>query len=167
MRRARRVLTALAGAAALAFSSSPSASEVKAGGESTAEVRRAIEAGNATWEKAFRTIDAAAIASTFDEEGVNVAADGPCVKGRETIETSMRAYFQRSGPATSTGVVIGDVVRDGDLAYEWGHSEFRFAGKPGGPKARVGRYLAVWKRQPDGGWKLFRNIGLPERPSSP
>lgn len=163
MNRVRRVLTVLGGAAALTLLGGLSASQTKSGNESASEVRRAIEAGNATWERAFRTLDAAAIASTFDAEGVNVGADGTCTKGREAIEASMRAYLERSGPATSTRVVIGDVVLDGDLAYEWGHSEFRFAGNPGGPKARVGRYLAVWKRQPDGGWKLFRNVGLPDR----
>lgn len=163
MNRVRRVLTVLGGAAALTLLGGLSASQTKSGNESASQVRRAIEAGNATWERAFRTLDAAAIASTFDAEGVNVGADGTCTKGREAIEASMRAYLERSGPATSTRVVIGDVVLDGDLAYEWGHSEFHFAGKPGGPKARVGRYLAVWERQPDGGWKLLRNIGLPDR----
>ncbi len=159
-----RILTALGAIAVSAFSAGPLPSRTPAMAVQVAEVRLAIEAGNATWEKAFRTLDAAAIASTFDAEGVNVGVDGTCTKGRPAIEDAMRAYLERSGPATSTRVVIGDVVLDGDLAYEWGHSEFRFAGKPGGPKARVGRYLAVWKRQADGGWKLFRNLGLPERP---
>ncbi len=163
MNRILRILMALGATAVLAFSAGPPASRTPAGAVDASEVRRAIEAGNATWERAFRTLDAAAIASTFDAEGVNVGADGTCTKGRDAIEASMRAYLERSGPATSTRVVIGDVVLDGDLAYEWGHSEFRFAGKPGGPKARVGRYLAVWKRQADGGWKLLRNVGLPER----
>ncbi|HYR47069.1 MAG TPA: SgcJ/EcaC family oxidoreductase [Thermoanaerobaculia bacterium] len=128
------------------------------------EVRRAIEAGNATWERAFRSLDAAAVASTFDEEGVNTGADGACMKGRAAVEEVMRSYFERSGPATRTRVEIGDIVLDGDLAYEWGHSEFHFAPKPGGPTERAGRYLAIWKRQRDGGWKILRNLGLPERP---
>jgi uncharacterized protein (TIGR02246 family) len=164
MNRTQRILTALAAAAALAFSAGQPASRTTASGDA-AEVRRAIEAGNATWEKAFRTLDAAAIASTFDGEGVNIGVDGACTKGRSAIEEMMRSYLERSGPAKSTRVIIGDIVLDGDLAYEWGHSEFHFAGKPGGPKARIGRYLAVWKHQPDGGWKLFRNLGLPERPN--
>jgi uncharacterized protein (TIGR02246 family) len=134
------------------------------GRATVAEVRRAIEVVNATWEKAFRTLDAAAIAGTFDEEGVNVGADGTCSKGRETIEAGMRSYFERSGPATTTKVEITQVVVDGDLAYEWGHSEFHFGPKPGGPAERAGRYLTAWKRQADGGWKIYRNVGLPERP---
>jgi uncharacterized protein (TIGR02246 family) len=139
----------------------PPKSSSRSGGP---EVRRAIEAVNSTWERAFRTLDAAAIASTFDEDGVNVGADGACMKGRAAIEEAMRSYLERSGPATRTKVEIGDIVIDGDMAYEWGHSEFHFAPKPGGPAQRAGRYLAIWKRQPDGGWKILRNLGLPERP---
>lgn len=165
MNGTQRILTALGATAALAFSTGAPALQTTAGAGDVAKVRRAIEAGNATWEKAFRTLDAAAIASTFDAEGVNVGADGSCTKGRPAIEEAMRAYLERSGPATSTRVVIGNVVLDGDVAYEWGHSEFHFAGKAGGPKDRVGRYLAVWKRQADGGWRLYRNLGLPERPN--
>ena len=164
MNRAHRVWGAVATTAVLAFSASALQSRPATGSDATAEVRRAIEAGNATWEKAFRSLDAAAIASAFDEQGVNVGADGTCTRGPAAIEAAMRSYFERSGPATATRVEIGGVVLDGDLAYEWGHSEFHFAGKPGGPTQRVGRYLTAWKRQREGGWKILRNIGLPERP---
>ena len=129
-----------------------------------AEVRKAIDAGNATWEKAFRTLDAAAIGSTFDEEGINVGADGTCSKGRAAIEAGMRSFFERSGPATTTKVEVKEVVLDGDMAYEWGRSEFHFAPKPGGPAERTGRYLTAWKRQADGAWKIYRNVGLPKGP---
>jgi len=163
MKRSSLLFLAVGAFAALALSTLPSPSPAPASRPSKDEVRRAIEEGNATWEKAFRSLDAGAIASTFDEEGVNVGAAGTCTKGRAAIEAAMRSYLERSGPATSTRVEIGDVVLDGDLAYEWGHSEFHFAGKPGGPTERIGRYLAVWKPQRGGGWKLLRNIGLPER----
>ncbi len=167
MDRRHRFLLIVAAAAPLTFPVRASASRSSSGGGPLAEVRRAIEAGNAAWEKAFRTLDAAAIAATFDEEGVNLGADGACTKGRAAIETAMRSYFERSGPATSTRVEIGDIVLDGDLAYELGHSEFRFSPRPGGPATRAGRYLTAWKRQAGGGWKILRNNGLPDRPPAP
>jgi uncharacterized protein (TIGR02246 family) len=160
MKRSKLIFPGAGALLVLALASGPSPSR-PASGSSAAEVRRAIEAGNATWERAFRNLDAAAIASTFDEDGVNVGVDGSCMKGRAAIENAMRSYLERSGPATDTKVEIGDIVLDGDLAYEWGRSAFHFSGKSGGPTERVGRYLAVWKRQPDGGWMLLRNIGLP------
>jgi uncharacterized protein (TIGR02246 family) len=163
MKRSHLVLSFITSLLILALASaSPSPS--RAGGRTVAEVRRAIDAGSATWQKAFRTLDAAAIAGTFDEEGVNVGADGTCSKGRAAIEAGMRSFFERSGPATTTKVEVKEVVLDGDLAYESGHSEFHFGPKPGGPAERAGRYLAAWKRQADGGWKLYRNLGLPDRP---
>jgi uncharacterized protein (TIGR02246 family) len=131
------------------------------------EVRRAIDAGNEVWKRAFQSLDAAAVAGTFDEEGVNVGLDGTCAKGRAAIQAAMASFFERSGPAVSSRVDVREVVLDGDLAYEWGRSEFHFAPKPGGPRERVGRYLTAWKRQPDGGWKIFRNVGLPEAPRKP
>jgi uncharacterized protein (TIGR02246 family) len=165
MKLTHLIVLMIAATAGLVFAATASPSRAISKRSATAEVRHAIEAGNTTWEKAFRSLDAAAIASIFDEKGVNVGADdGICMKGRAAIEAAMRAYFESSGPATSTKVEIGDFVLDGDLAYEWGRSEVHFAPKPGGPTERTGRYLAVWKRQSDGGWKLFRNLGLPERP---
>ncbi len=161
MKQTHLIFLTIGTTAALALAATASPSRAASKRDATAEVRRAIEVGNATWEKAFRSLDAAAIASTFDDEGVNVGTDGICMKGRAATEAAMRAYFERSGPATTTKVEIGDVVLDGDLAYEWGRSEFHFAPKPGGPRERAGRYLAIWKRQPDGGWKLLRNLGLP------
>lgn len=161
MNRSHFILSFFASIAIPALASPPTAAS---GGAAESEVRRAIDAGNATWEKAFRTLDAAAIASTFDEDGINVGADGTCSKGRSAIEAGMRSFWERSGPATTTKVEVQQVVLDGDLAYEWGRSEFHFRPKPGGPAERTGRYLTAWKRQADGGWKIYRNVGLPKQP---
>jgi uncharacterized protein (TIGR02246 family) len=163
MIRSNLVFLTVGAVAVLTSSANTALSRSNPKSDPRAEVSHAIEVGNATWERAFKNLDAAAISSTFDEEGVNVGADGTCMKGRGAVEAAMRSYFERSGPATATKVEIGDIVLDGDLAYEWGHSEFHFASKPGGPTERVGRYLAIWRHQPDGKWKLLRNLGLPDR----
>ena len=161
MKRSSFLFVSLASLAMFSFAPPPSRAP---GGATVAEVRRAIDAGNATWEKAFRTLDAAAIAGTFDADGVNVGADGTCSRGGAAIEAGMRSFFERSGPATTTKVDVKQVVVDGDLAYEWGHSESHFGPTPGGPAQRAGRYLTAWKRQADGGWKIYRNVGLPKEP---
>jgi len=62
---------------------------------------------------------------------------------------------------------VGDVALDGDLAYEWGRSEFHFAPKPEGSAVRAGRYLTAWKRRAGGGWKILSNNSLPDRPPAP
>ena len=128
---------------------------------SLADVRKWIEKGNAEWVDGFRRADAAPIASSFAEDAVNVAADGTYDRGREAILSRMTAYLKTTGPASEARVDIGDLVVDGDLAYEWGRADGRFSGKTGGPTRRTGRYLTCWKRQADGSWKIFRNNSLP------
>ena len=55
-----------------------------------------------------------------------------------------------------------DVFPMGDLAYETGRYSFTLAGEGKATRTVTGKYVEVWKRQPDGGWKMFRDIGLPD-----
>ena len=160
-------LAATLGAAAIGMAMAsqgavPAAPATPAAPGARDEIRRAIEAGNAQWIDGFRRADAAPVALSFSEDAVNVGKDGTVDRGRDAIAARMRDYLKTTGAATSARVDIGDFVVDGDLVYEWGRSDARFSGKTGGPDRRVGRYLTCWKRQPDGGWKIFRNLSLPE-----
>ena len=129
------------------------------------DLRQSIEAVNQKWIEAMKSADPAAIAETFLEDGVNLGADGAAAKGRPAIEDSMRAFFDRFGKASTGSVQIREVVPDADLAYERGSSDFFCPGAKGRPPyRRAGRYLTVWKRGPDGKWRIFRNIGLPSGP---
>ena len=131
---------------------------------SKAEVRKWIEKGNSQWVEGFKRGDAALVAEAFAPDAVNVGKDGTSDVGRDAIRERTRKYLETSGPATTARADIGDFVISGDLAYEWGTSDARFAPKPGGPAKRAGRYLTCWKKQPDGSWKIFRNNSLEAEP---
>jgi len=129
-----------------------------------AEVRKWIEKGNAEWVEGFRRGDAAMAVAGFASDAVNVGKDGTVDVGRDAIQERTRKYMETSGPAKTARADIADLVITGNLAYEWGTSEARFAPKPGGPEKRAGRYLTCWKKQPDGSWKIFRNLSLEAEP---
>lgn len=152
----------LAAAGVLAAVGSAAAGNARGGKPDAAEVRRWIDIGNAQWMDGFRRADAAPIAESFAEDAVNVGRDGACDRGREAIRTRMAEFLKSSGPASDARVDVGQVVVDGDLAYEWGRSDARFSGRSGGPTRRAGRYLTCWKKQPDGSWKIYRNNSLPD-----
>ena len=46
---------------------------------------------------------------------------------------------------------------DGTLGYTWG----RYRVEAGDSITGRGRYLTVWRRQPDGSWKVDADIGSP------
>lgn len=123
-----------------------------------AAARKDIDAGNQAWVKGMKEGRAAPIAATYTEGAVDCAATGECVKGRAAIEEYMRARIAKLGRATAASATSLGSVQQGDFVYEWGRSEVTFAN---GQKV-AHRYLTVWQRQPAGGWKIFRNMPIPD-----
>ena len=122
-------------------------------------LQSAVTAGNQAWIDGMRSGNAASIAAMFTNDAVNCSPDGQCVSGTGAIEQLMRSRMASMGRALSANVTSASLVRDRDLAYEWGVSEANF---DGGRSIR-GRYLTVWQRQPGGTWKILRNMGLPSQ----
>jgi len=42
----------------------------------------------------------------------------------------------------------------GDMGFTWGHYEGHFKKRDGSAGVTTGRYMTVWKKQPDGSWKV-------------
>lgn len=119
-------------------------------------LQAAVNAGNQAWIDGMKTGNAAMIASTYAPDAINCFAEGTCVTGVANIENQMRARLSNVR-ARNANVMSASVVRDRDLAYEWGYAE---ATMTNGQPIR-GRYITVWARQPGGGWKIIRNMALP------
>ena len=120
----------------------------------------AIETANSEWAAAMKSGDVAAIARPYLDDALFVGPDGACTRGRAAIEALYVERFRKNARASATRIEPRSVVRDGDLAYESGYGEMTFI-REGKPVTAGGRYLAVWARQPDGGWKILRNVVLP------
>ncbi len=106
--------------------------------------------------------DAATIAEPYVADAVFVSPDGTATRGRAAIEQLYRDRFAKSGPALQTKIVSEELMLDGDFAYERGRGSITRRVR----EERVtdwARFLTVWQRQPDGAWKIFRNIVLPAR----
>jgi len=50
----------------------------------------------------------------------------------------------------------------GDMGYTWGHFEGRSKDAAGNPVTTSGRYITVWRKQPDGSWKVVLDAGANE-----
>lgn len=126
-----------------------------------AQVRRAIDEGNAKWIEAWAKGDAAMIVNTFSEDAIELRPDGTVVKSHQQILEHVRESMQRLGPGVQLTVTTTTVWLDGDTAYETGKSNYKYTQK-GLPKTFQARYVSIWKRQHDGTWKLFMDMGVPQ-----
>jgi len=71
----------------------------------------------------------------------------------------MRTQLANFGRARSAMVKTWGSSQQGNFAYEWGQAEATFMSG----KHLVERYLTAWQKQPDGSWKIFRNLVIPEK----
>jgi ketosteroid isomerase-like protein len=93
-----------------------------------------------------------AFATWFAEDGVSLANGQAPVHGRDAIAkqaTWSPKDYQLTW--TPTDAVMSPT---GDMGYTWGHYDGRSRDADGNAKVISGRYLTIWRKEPDGNWKV-------------
>jgi len=105
----------------------------------------------------------AGFASWFAEDGVTLGNGAAPVVGRVAIAKSANwkpEQYQLTW--TPTDAVMGP---SGDVGYTWGHYEGTSKDAAGNPIVKTGRYITIWRKEPDGKWKVVLDAGANEPPS--
>jgi ketosteroid isomerase-like protein len=55
--------------------------------------------------------------------------------------------------------VDAGIAQSADVGWTSGTFEFRSVGKDGKPIVEHGKYTSIWKKQPDGSWKIVLDMG--------
>jgi len=94
----------------------------------------------------------------FAEDAAIFPASGPIVRGLAAI----RAHYAGTG-FTGRGLTWqpahAELSSAGDLGYTYGTWRHTTTSPDGSPVVRTGKYTTIWRRQPDGTWKLVVDIG--------
>jgi ketosteroid isomerase-like protein len=120
--------------------------------EKMAETERAFA------KRAQETTVRDAFIEFFADESVSFEPDP--TPARESLRKQTRP--QPAGFQLLWEPRLGDVAASGDLGYLTGPSETILPGQP----TRYGNYFSVWKRQPDGEYRVLLDVGgsTPEKP---
>jgi ketosteroid isomerase-like protein len=129
------------------------------GGTQSKSAQAGIDSGNQAWIDGVKTGDVARIIATYAENAVDCGPGGECTTGRVQIERRITAQLAELGRAHTASVESWGSTDQGNFAYEWGQAEATFDSG----KNLVEKYLTVWQRQPDGSWKIFRNMVIPKK----
>ena len=76
--------------------------------------------------------------------------------GRATIFEAMKAD---DGARLTWVPEFAEASHDGTLGWTWGFYEVRFNDAQGHEAISHGKYLTVWRRQPDGAWRVVGDTG--------
>lgn len=124
--------------------------------------RRAIDAGNRRYLAALEQADAAACASVYAVDGIQMPSSGRSMTvGRATI-AAQTAQDLKDTKYIGGSIATTNVAVFRDLAYETGRYTFTYREKGKQAAVAVGRYFVVWQRQPDGSYLIKVDSGFPQ-----
>ncbi len=103
---------------------------------------------------------AAAWVAWFDEDGAMIQAGAGEVRGRAAIRDAV-AYLDRPGVSLRWEPDRADIAASGDLGWTTGTYAYEAAGPDGATVRSRGRYVSIWRLQPDGSWKVVMDLGSP------
>ncbi len=130
----------------------------------TAKVKAAIQAANARSLDAFKRGDKAGMMANYTSDAIVMAPNEEAWRGQEGLDKGFSGLLSqfsfKDGAATTTDVMVA-----GDLAVETGTFTLTLQPKTGAEIKDKGKYLTVWKRQPDGTWKIVRDINNSDLPA--
>jgi uncharacterized protein (TIGR02246 family) len=95
--------------------------------------------------------------SNWTEDCVQLPPGGPMVIGREELYESISAWLD-AFEASEFELQEPAIEQLGDLAFSWVTYSYKVSPKDGSPGHQFhGKALTVYKRQPDGTWKIHRD----------
>ena len=84
--------------------------------------------------------------------------NAPAAATKDAIRQMWKELLESPGAAISWKTTKVELARSGELAYSSGTYEFTMNDASGKPVPDHGKYLEVWKKQPDGDWKVVADI---------
>jgi uncharacterized protein (TIGR02246 family) len=130
-----------------------------------ADVQKAIDDGNARYIAAYAKSDPEAFADVYDDDGTRLgdAGNGSVTRGHAAIAKHAAAFMTHvDGHVTVTATTQRLYVVD-NLAYEEGKYTLDFTLKgEATPRHLAGQYVTVWRKQADGGWKIYADMPVPQ-----
>ena len=119
------------------------------------------------WSKAAAAKDVEKTVSYYSDDAVLMLPNIPTLTGKEPIRALWKSMFESPSFSGGWKTTKVDVARSGDMAYVTGTYEFNETDGSGKPITDKGKYVEVWKKQADGGWKCVADMFSSDVPAMP
>jgi ketosteroid isomerase-like protein len=119
---------------------------------------QAIRAARTAWGEAYKRKDIATPLKYIAGEAQMFPPNLPIRDGKDSIRATIGYLFTLPGFDINFDVKKVEVAKQGDLAYEVGTYTMTVNDAQGKPTSTPGKYVVVWKKQPDGSWQSVEDI---------
>lgn len=114
---------------------------------------RAIRETDLAWAKAGAAKDLEATMSFLADDATEMPPNAPAATGKAALRKVWGDMFKTPGFAMSWQPTKVEAARSGEIGYSIGTYQQTVHDKAGKPVTDRGKYVTIWKKQPDGKWK--------------
>jgi len=120
------------------------------------QVRRTVEDTNRIFGDSVRRGDAAAVSALYTEDAILLPPNSDMIKGRSSTHGFWNGAINMGvKDAVLTTVELIDL---GDMVHEVGNYALKIQPEGQAASEDKGKYVVLWKKMPDGSFKLHRDI---------
>jgi uncharacterized protein (TIGR02246 family) len=119
---------------------------------------QAIRKLDKDWSAAAQTKDAGKMLSYYAEDASVFPFNAPIATGKEQIQKLWTGLMAMPGFSLTFAPTKIEIAKAGDMAYDVGTAELKLNDASGNSTTMVGKYVVVWKKQPDKQWKAVADI---------
>ncbi len=123
---------------------------------------RAIDTLRSQFANAYSAGDAVAAAACFTDDAIGMFPNQAAIEGKQAIQEWLEGVFKENAVKMAHTPLETQVT--GDWAYERGNITIAVTPKAGAPAEMSLKYVVILKRQPDGSWKVYRDISNSNQP---
>ena len=124
--------------------------------------KRAIKLADLELAKAVADRSLQSFVSMVDDDAVFFGKD--VSRGKDAVSKAWLPFFTDRNLFLKWHPNEVYVWSSADLGYSIGEYERIGKDKSGNPETAIGNYVSIWRKQPDGKWKIVLDIGTPGTP---
>jgi uncharacterized protein (TIGR02246 family) len=113
--------------------------------------KKDIDRRERDWLKAFNGGDAAGVAKIYAEDARLMPPNSSIVQGRDAIEAYLKEFVTTQAQLSFKLLTVHESA---DMCAAVGQYDMKIPGAPNDS----GKYIEVWRRQPDGTWLVADDI---------
>ena len=126
----------------------------------------AIRAADDEWSKSAANNNVDTWLSHYTADAAALPPNEPMAVGTDAVRKTIGAFLATPGLKVTWKTTKVEAAKSGDVGYSYGTYEMTFSDAKGKPAADRGKYLEVWKKQPDGSWKCTADMFSSDLPAS-
>lgn len=120
--------------------------------------KAALASADSAFQAAVTARDLEQTLSFYTSDAVLMPAAKPIIVGRDSIRAEWRSLYAIPGFSNAAKLLAVDASAANDLAYTRGSYETQLMGEDRRLLTERGKWVSVWRRQPDGSWKITVDI---------